>query len=312
MSRDAAAGEPAETARERVVVETADERLVGPAVDLGDVGLPGDLAQQAVVTAVRSERREGADQSAGDDERPGDGIRVRCPDPQTVHEHVGLVEPGMALRTRTALATAARSRGLATPRDGELASVRAALADLTVPEADTAGARERLAGTESAVAAARERVATLRGRLQAAREAGENTGDLREELAAAARDLSERETERAAAGEALDRAERRARGARDARERRRRLQDRAGNLERAARAHLVEAVHGEYVAAVAAVPGADTASDGGEDPFDADPVSVALAIARVAQLRAPVVLAVDRFDDATAAADWLDAPVLRV
>jgi hypothetical protein len=299
MSRDAATGERAENTHDPVVAETPDERCVGPVVDLDGAD------PRAVVTAVRDESHE------GEHDTLRDGIRIRCPEPRAVHEYVGLVEPGMTLRTRTALAAAARSRGLSAPQDQKLASVRDDLTDLTVPETDTAAARERLAGTESAVAAARERVATLRGHLQATRDAGRETTDLRDELAAAARDLSERETELAAAREALDQAERRAREARDVRERRRRLADRAANLERDARAALVDVVREEYVEAVAAVPGAGATADA-DDPLDADPVSAALAVARVGRLRAPVVLAVDRFDDAAVAADWFDTPVVRV
>jgi hypothetical protein len=85
-----------------------------------------------------------------------------------------------------------------------------------------------------------------------------------------------------------------------------RLEDRAANLERAARAHLVEQVETAYTDAVAAVPGRTPAN-----PFEADGVTAALAIARVAALDAPVVLACDRFESAAAAASWLDAPVIR-
>jgi len=311
--RDGSTGHPqTESSRGPVVVRTPDGALSGRALDVrGRTG--ADIDAERLVAAVRC----GRDDSEDDTERAGAvdrSVGVACPDPGPAHEHVGLVESGMALRVRTALAAGARSRGLSAPQDEALASVRAELADLTVPEVDAAAARERLAGTESAVAAGRERVATIRGRIQAARDAGRETEDLREELRAAARELSEIETERAAAREALERAERRAREARDARERRRRLEDRAANLARAARSHLVDAVREEYATAVAAVPGPDRGSDPHtiESPFDADPVSAALAVGRVAQLRAPVVLAVDRFASADAAADWLDAPVVRV
>jgi hypothetical protein len=297
-----------EGAEEPVVVETPRGRLSGRALDLrGRVGTDADVAADVedLVAAVRHGRGGGENDHS---------LAVACPDPEPAHEYVGLVRPGMALRVRTALAAGARSRGLSAPQDEELASVRAELADLTVPEVDAAAARERLAGTESAVAAERERVAALRGRLQAARDAGRETEELREALRAAARDLSEVETERAAAREALEAAERRAREARDARERRRRLEDRAANLARAARSHLVDTLGEEYATAVAAVPGSDQSGDprAGESPLDADPVSAALAVGRVAELRAPVVLAVDRFANPDAAADWLDAPVVRV
>jgi len=306
-----------------VVVETSDCRLSGRVIDLRE-RTERAVPAERVVAAVRRRRGDSGDGSdeetavVGPDAKANvvdHDVAVTSPDPGSAHEYVGLVEPGMSLRSRTALAAAARSRGLSAPQDEELASVRAELADLSVPEVDTERARERVAGIESAVEAGRERVATVRGRLQAARDAGRETDDLREELRAAARELSEVETERAAAREALERAERRARDARDARDRRRRLEDRVANLERGARAHLVDALDEEYATAVAAVPGSNESDerDSGEvAPFDADPVTAALAVGRVAELRAPVVLAADRFESPNAAADWLDAPVVRV
>jgi len=310
-----------ESAEGTVVVQTPDRRLSGRALDLRE-WTGTDLDAAGLVAAVRRSRGDGddgpRDEGAVSDPEEAAAVErsaaVACPDPGPAHEYVGLVEPGMALRVRTALAAGARSRGLSAPQDEDLASVRTELAELTVPDADAAAARERLAGTESAVVAGRERVATIRGRIQAARDAGRETEGLREELRAAARELSEIETERAAAREALERAERRAREARDARERRRRLEDRAANLARAVRAHLVDALREEYVTALAAVPGSDRTGerDGAESPFDVDSVSAALAVGWVAELRAPVVLAVERFASADAAADWLDAPVLWV
>jgi hypothetical protein len=297
-----------------VTVETPDCLLAGRGIDLrGRIG--SAVTAEGIVAAVRRSRGDSEDGPDEEADVTDHDVAVGCPDPGPVHDHVGLVKSGMSLRTRTALAAAARSRGLSAPQDEELASIRAELAELTVPEVDTKAARERLAGTESAVQTGREHVATIRGRLQAARDTGRETNDLREELRAAVRELSEVETERAAAREALDRAERRARESRDARERRRRLEDRAANLERAARAHLVDALREEYVTAVTVVPEAGRSADSsgaGGDPFDADPVTAALAVGRVAELRAPVVLAVDRFEHPDAAVDWLDGPVVRV
>jgi hypothetical protein len=273
-----------------VRVEYEGEIRAGRVVDLRGTGLESGRVRRAI--------REGEGESGR--------VRVDCPEPGAVHDHVGVVSPDVSVAVRPALAAAARSRGLAAPQDDEADAVRERLADLTVPAGgpDPAEARRRLAGTETAVERRRERVATLRGRLQAAREAGRDPDDLEADLAEATAALSEAETERAAAREALDRAERRAREERDARERRRRLQDRAANLERAARAHLVERVREEYAAAVA-----DLCGDC--DPFSVPDDVAALAVARVADLRAPVVLACDRRSPA-AATTWLDAAVVRV
>lgn len=271
-----------------VRVEYEGEVRAGRVVDLRGTGLGPGRVRRAI--------REG---EVG-------GLRVDCPEPGAVHGHVGVVSPDVSAAVRPALAAAARSRGLAAPQDDEVDAVRERLADLTVPDGgpDLADARRRLAGTETAVERRRERVATLRGRLQAARETGRDPDDLEADLAEATAALSEAETERAAAREALDRAERRAREERDARERRRRLQDRAANLERAARAHLVERVRAEYAAAVA-----DLCGDC--DPFAVPDDVAVLAVARVADLRAPIVLACDRRSPAEPAT-WLDAAVVRV
>ena len=161
-----------------VVVETSDCRLSGRVIDLRE-RTERAVPAERVVAAVRRRRGDSGDGSdeetavVGPDAKANvvdHDVAVTSPDPGSAHEYVGLVEPGMSLRSRTALAAAARSRGLSAPQDEELASVRAELADLSVPEVDTERARERVAGIESAVEAGRERVATVRGRLQAARD----------------------------------------------------------------------------------------------------------------------------------------------
>lgn len=274
-----------------VRIVLGDAVRTGRAVDLRDA----DLDPGRVGRAVRS--------------GSVDGLRVDCPDPCPVYEHVGVVAPDASVPARTALAAAARSRGLSAPQDDDIEAARERLATVEPPDErspDPAAARRRLAGAGADVERLRERVATLRGRIQAAREAGSATDELRRDLAEAARDLSEAETERAAAREALARARDSARDRRDARERHRRLEDRVANLERGARAHLVDRLRDEYAAAVRSLGG------DGTEPFAVDDATAALAVARVADLRAPVVLAVDRFEGPGEAADWLGAPVVRV
>jgi chromosome segregation ATPase len=164
-----------------------------------------------------------------------------------LHDHVAVVAPGLSLQRREALVAAARSRGLTASVDDELRAVRERLADLDEPVPSLAAARRRVAEAEADLEARRERVATLRGRLQ-------ETDDeaLAEEYRVEIRALSEAETERAAAGEALAAARERARQARDVREDRLRLEDRVANLERRTREELVEAVRPEVDAAVRA------------------------------------------------------------
>ena len=260
----------------------------GRSIDLHDA----DLSATAVVAAVRGEQSP---------------VDVTAPDPGAVHERVGHVRPGMGLATRTALAAAARSRGLSAPQDEQLAAVRAELSSLECPPISTRAERRSLSEQGTETDRLREQVAALRGRVQAARERGADADALEAELAAAVRELSEAETERVAARERFDAARDEAREARDDREQRLRLEDRQANLERAARSHLAEQVETEYVEAVAAVPGRTPAN-----PFEADGVTAALAVGRVAALDAPVVLECDRFESPAAAASWLDAPVIQL
>jgi hypothetical protein len=175
---------------------------------------------------------------------------------------------------------------------------------------DTADFRRRLADLDGEIERLRERVATLRGRVQERRDAGGDVETARATLAETVANLSERETERATLRERLDAVRERAATARDARNRRRELADRLANCERAARAHLVERIRPEFERAVAAAPGGPSARRV-DDPASLDPVTAALSVLRVATVRAPVVLASDRFPDATAASDWLGAPVVR-
>jgi hypothetical protein len=199
-------------------------------------------------------------------------VAVTADDPGPAHEYVGCIRPSMGLRTRTALAAAARSRGLETPHDAALAEARERLATLDSKGATgSAGtASERAQHREAAAKAAteteqlREAVAAARGRLQARREQGLDPTPATEELAEAIERLSEAETEAAAARQRLDTIRDRTREHRDDREERFRLEERVANLERKARAHLREQVREEYAAALAAVPGVDglTGADG--------------------------------------------------
>lgn len=220
----------------------------------------------------------------------------------SLHEHVAVVAPGLSLARREALVAAARSRGETTSVDAELRRARDRLADLDEPVPPLADARRRVADAEADLEAKRERVATLRGRLQET-----DDGAVAEAYRTAIGELSEAETERIAAREALADARERARRARDRRDERLRLEDRVANLERCAREELVAAVHPAVDAAVAEAPGAGASSFEG-----ATPVTAALALVRIGRVRTPVVLACRRFEGAADAEAWLGAPVLRL
>lgn len=282
------------TAAAPVRVRVAGHEQTGRAVDLSGADIP----PAPLVAAARD----------------GDDDRVRCPSPGSVHEHVGLVDgrPGQDVRRvqrRVALAAVARSRGHRAPNRDRIDRLERRLADQDPPAVDVRAARERAARTGADVEQRRERVAALRGRVEALREASDEAAaaEAAADLADAATALSEAETERAAAEQTLDRARERAREAREAREHRFDLEDRLANARREARAALADEICDRVVAAVVATPGGRARGLG-----DADPVTARLALARVARLSAPVVLAARRFPDATAASDWLGAPVIRV
>jgi regulator of replication initiation timing len=261
-----------------------------------------ELDAETVARAVRGD--SGASEVADDPQT----VAIDCPAPGPVHEHVGAIRAGMDLDRRAALAAAARSRGHAAPQADELDAVRERLDDFDAPAIDLRDARRRVADASDETDALRERVATLRGQVQALREASggasEDTEAVETELTEATRRLSEVETERIAAEQALERARERAAANRERRRERLRLTDRADNLRRAARDHLVGVVRDPF----------EDARDGVPAEVSGESVGVALAVARVAELDAPVVLArdVDAFADVDVAARWLDAPVIRL
>lgn len=241
----------------------------------------------------------------------GDGterLAVAAATPHDVHEYVGCLRPSMGLRTRTALAVAGRSRGLATPHDEERRRAADRLDALTVEDSDLATRRQAVAETSERTQHLRERVAEARGRLREREENDLPTDDAAAELEEAIAELSAVETTAVAARQELERASAAATRRRDVREHRLELEDRIANLDRRARAWLVDQLREEYVDALGAVPGGAVP----DDPFEADGLTAALAVGRVADLTAPVVVACDRFASARAASEWLDAPVVDV
>ncbi len=242
----------------------------------------------------------------------GTELAIEAPTPGSVHEFVGCIHPGMGLRIRTALAQAGRSRGLSTPHDETLDDLRAALAKLDPPQSDTADHRHAVAEATAETGRLRERVATARGRVAA--QENDDDGSDRERLADAIQELSEVETREAATRERLARERSDRRRRRDRLERRLELEDRIANLERAARSHLVDHLREEFTRAVAQVPSIEPAPSHTDEPgpFDVDPVTAALAIARIGDLSAPIVLACDRFVSPQAAHECLRSPIIQV
>ena len=276
--------------------------LAGPVVDLR--GIDAGVSPAGVRDAIRS----------GCPTRPGRPT-VHAPPPTRVHAHVAHLTPGASVDRRAALAAVGAATGIDTPHDADLAAVKASLRAVSVPAVDDAelrAARRRAAAAGSETDRLRERVATLRGRVVARREDGADDAAAEAEasLSEATRTLSEASTERVAATQRLATLKERARRARDAREERLRLQDRAGNLRRARRAALADAVTSEFREARARI-GSVLGARPGTSP-DAG-LRDALAVAVVAPLRAPVVVAPDvvtALGGADAAFERLDAPLV--
>jgi hypothetical protein len=264
------------------------------------VTLSSRIGPEVVARAVREGTASGAD---------GVSVTVTARTPSAPHGRVGCLYPEMGLRIRTALAAAARARGLETPHDPALQRARERIAARETEGVETRKARERLASARAGTDRLRERVAAARGRLRARAEHGVDTDPARERLEEAARELSETETAAAAARQSLGRRRREARRARDDLETRLRLEDEVANLERRARAALVDRTRDTYAAAVADAPGGAADPD---DPFAVAALTAGLGVARVAAFHAPVVLTGDRFDSARAASQWLGAPAVRI
>lgn len=231
---------------------------------------------------------------------------VDAPAPSPVYDYCGRVHPAMGLRSKTALAMAARSQGHGTAHDDTIAELRDRLADLDRAEPTLPRARQTV--DDATVAELRERVAATRGRLEARESLGGETEAVEQRLRETAGALAERETERTAAQQSRRQRRDRAREYRDRQARRRRLADRLANRRRDARRELVDRLADEYMAALDAVPG-HSADE--RNAFDAPAVPAALAILRLAETAAPVVVETERFRSPAAAADWLDAPVVR-
>lgn len=275
-----------------------------PVVD-GERGRASDLRDRSVTAAEAASAIEGGtSQSAA-------VIDVRCAAPGPVHERVGVVDPDRSsYPLQAALAAAARQRGDRSSKYEALRAVRDRLAALDLPPVSLAERRHQVAATDDA-SALEEQVATLRGQLEAARDRGDDPEALAQARERAVADLTERRTERLAAEQSLDRARSSARDARDKREERLRLEDRERNLERDARRELASDLQSSFERALAALPGTASAgaSPGAVEGTDA---LGALAVCRLAPIRAPVVVAGDWFASATAAAAALDAPAILV
>jgi hypothetical protein len=273
-----------------MILRVDGRRYRGEAIDVHDVD-PG-----AVCRALRGEPSR---------------VSARAPGPGPVHEYVGHVPVSASVPVRAALAAAARTRGQRAPQDDELERVRAELHAIDPVDVDREGLRRRVAAAGEREERLHERVAELRGRVRTLRERSADPSDAERRLREAAAELTETRTERIAAQQELDDLRGRLERSRDRRERRLRLRDRADNLRRGARERLAAALWDRFRAAVAAVPGDATV---GEAPGEVggDGVAVALAVARLAERSAPVVLSCERFADADAAAASLGPPVIRV
>ena len=277
-----------------VSVTFGSKRWQGPAIDLRE----RDIGVAAVATAV----------TTGDTAVSDRQLTVECPDPSPVHERVGVVTPDRQYELRAALAAVGRERGYETPVDAELAAVERELDEIDQTEIELASLKRELEAIEHDEH--KERVATLRGRVQALSERNADASEARETLQAAISELSAAGTEKIAAKQALDAARTELRAERDRRERRLRLQDRRANLRRTAREHLAAQLQPAYERARAAV--STEPSENASQASRSTDATTALAVCRLANISAPIVLGTDHFPTPTAAAEALGGPVVLV
>lgn len=272
----------------------------GQALDLRDL----DISPETVLQAIRDP----------DDERVRAGTPETEPDGRVggvsgLHRRVGFLRSDMTVSPVPAVAAAARTRGASTEHDDELRRIDEELASCDAPTVDLAAARQQVADTAADVERLREKVARASGRVEARREDGEDATDAQAVLQSATRELAERETEYHAATEALAAARQRARDARDARERRLELEDRRGNLRRAARRALADAAADSFRRALAALP--ILAEPSHPADFEGPGWTAACAVARMGRVSAPLVVAAP-FESTVRARAALDARVLLV
>ncbi|MFC7071868.1 hypothetical protein ACFQJ7_10510 [Halovenus rubra] len=281
---------------------------VGDVVRCGEVvSIEPEVTATTVADAVRTESTDADDR-----------IEVSCPTPSLLHEAVGCLYPGMGVQTKTALARAARTRGMTTPYDEDLEAARAKLTDVCVESISLRQHREVMAGTEETVEQARVRAAEARGRVRECEENGLATDEANSRLAAALQYLSEAETAAIAAEQAYTSAREQRRAQLDNREQRFRLQDRVANYEREAHAYLVDQLRDEFsetlttLSEMMADQLSDALSTPIRSPFDVEPVPAALAVGHLGNLSAPVVLAIDWFESPSKASEWLDTSVIHI
>jgi len=221
--------------------------------------------------------------------RPGEPTEpsdTPVPDPAAV---LGRLPTGTSLRRE--LAAAARSRGRDSSANDELGRLRDEIAAIKVEPVDLAAARRRVADASGEEERLKERVAALRGDVRARRAVEAETGETLDDLESAAAELSNAQTERIAAEQALERARERAAAARDERERRLELEDRLRNRRREARRELAAEVYPTFREALADVPGGDPSDAGSRaSAYDGPRLAASLAAVRIADLDAPVTL----------------------
>lgn len=228
---------------------------------------------------------------------------ISCPRPGPVFEHVGYVGPTTTIPRRSAITAAARSRGRTSSVDEEIRECRDALAAIDVPTADVPSALAAVAEAGDTVDSLRDRVARLGGVVAASETDPERVASAQASLRDAAAELAEAETAHHAARQELARERDRQRAANDARERRLALEDRLANLQRAARRELAEREADRIRRALDAVP---------DWPGASEDARLALAIARTAAVRAPVVVDSGPFRTPGQARACLAAPVVLV
>lgn len=286
---------------EPLTVEVAGDRYTGRAIEIRQ-----SIDPKRIVEAIRKTGVQSAEEESE--------IRIGAPQPPPVYEHVGYVHDEMGLRIRTALAKAARTVGGKTAYDDSLTTVNRKLTAFEPEPPDQEYHRRRQEAKTTEAKRLKEQAAMLQGQLAARREHGLERESTKAELRDVLAKLSEAETTAQAARQRVDQTQQAMREYRDRQQQRFRLEDRRANLERKARASLVEQYTPEFyehVQAVSALVEHEPATS--KAPLKAiDPVVAALSLVRFASFETPVVLSCSQVESATIAAEKLDAAVIRI
>lgn len=227
---------------------------------------------------------------------------IHVPD---VYQYIRVITRDMSLNRRAAIAAAARSSGFQSSVDREIQETQGEiLAHSPLPPIpDLHTYQADLNNAESELETLDEKVATERGRMQKEMEWGLDPSAI-STYKRLLQEWAEAKARATAAKERLQQAEQQQYRNRTSREAHLRLTDKLHNLERKARSELVTQLEETIDHAISCAPGTAKSLPEATDSI------VALAIARVATVKLPIVLVSSCFSSPHSAAEYLRSPII--